>query len=438
MTPEPSSPSKLNTYALAELRSRVLRGVGWMVASQGSTQITAFITSVAIAHLMSPHDVGIATEAVVFASLTLVITDFGLGAVIVQRPHLTELDMATAFWANVVLGAVLTAIGVGLSWPIAALYGTPEVQPLFAVLSFSFLFTGPGITQAMLLTRHLDFGKLQRRVIVATTLSSATAIGLAAAGVGPWAIIAQLLVISGVSTVLAWFVSPWRPTWAFSWESLRGMLRFASHTFGANAVSWAQLNADNFLVGRFVGAALLGSYSIAASTSLTPLNRIAGPITEVFFPAFSRLREPDRIALAWMRGLCMVALVVVPITLGLVVIGQEFVIALFGRKWYHAVTPLEVMAPIGLLQALGALSTGVLSAIDRTRLLWRATAGLAVASVVSFAMGLHWGIDGVAVAYLAVSVVVQPLYLHLTARAVGRGLSDVVRAIAGPLQAGWR
>jgi O-antigen/teichoic acid export membrane protein len=436
VTDEAPHPPELSAAQTSDLRSRVLRGIGWMAASQGGTQVIAFITSIAIAHLMSPRDVGTATEAITFATLTLVITDFGLGAVIIQRPNLTDLDKNTAFWANVVLGAALTAIGIGLSWPIAALYGSSELQPLFAVLSFVFLFTGPGIVQADLLARNLEFGKLQRRVVLAAAVSCATSIGLAAAGAGPWAIIAQSLVISGVSTVLAWFASSWRPSLRFSWQNLRGMLRFATHTFGANAVSWAQLNIDNFLVGRFIGAAPLGSYSIAASTSLTPLQRIAAPIAQVFFPAFSRLRDPERIAEAWIEALRMLALIVVPLTFGLIVIGQEFVLALFGHKWHAAVTPLEVMAPIGLLQALGALSTVVLSAIDRTQLLWRATAGVALASVVSFAVGLHWGIDGVAVAYLSASIVVQPIFLHLTARAIGRTLWSVVRAISGILQAG--
>jgi PST family polysaccharide transporter len=436
VTDEAPDSSELAPEQPPELRSRVVHGIAWMAASQGSTQILAFVTSIAIAHLLSPRDVGIAAEALVFATLTLVITDFGLGAVIVQRPNLTDLDMNTAFWANVVLGAVLTAIGIGLSWPIAALYGSHELQPLFAVLSFVFLLTGPGIVQADLLTRHLEFGRLQRRVIMATVASCVTGVGMAAAGFGPWAIITQSLVISGVSTVLAWFASSWRPSWRFSWDSLRGMMRFASHTFGANAVQWAQLNVDNFLVGRFIGPAPLGAYSIAVSTSLTPLRRIAQPIGQVFFPAFSRLRDTERIADAWLESMQVVSLVVVPLTFGLVVIGQEFVLGLFGHKWHAAVTPLEVMAPIGLLQALGAQSTGVLSAIDRTQLLWRGSAVVSLLSVASFAAGLHWGIDGVAIAYLIASVILQPVFLHLTALAVGRTLWDVVRAISGLLQAG--
>ena len=407
-----------------------------MMASQVSIQLLSFLTSIAIARLLSLRQVGLATEAVVFGQLALVIADFGLAAVIVQRPDLSEEDTSTAFWASMALGVVLTVIGIGASWPIAALYGSPQVQPLFAVLSFVFLLTAPGIVQGALLTRELEFRALELRNIVAVLISCATAVVLAAAGFGAWAIVVQSLVISGVSTVLLWRSSSWRPSATFSITSMRGMAQFAWHTLGARSVAWAQLNADNFLVGRFLGPSRLGAYSIASSVSLTPVNRVALPITQVFFPAFSQIRDPGRIGAAWLRALRAVGVIVIPAMLGLVVIGQEFVIALFGAKWHAAITPLELLAPIGLLQALTALSQGILQSIGATRLLWRTMAVISAVSVASFAAGLPWGIDGVAVSYLIASLVAQPVFLHLTARSVGLKLVDVGHALFGLLQAG--
>ena len=48
------------------LAERVQRGVGWTIASQGAMQVMALATSVVIARFMSPHDVGLASEAIVF------------------------------------------------------------------------------------------------------------------------------------------------------------------------------------------------------------------------------------------------------------------------------------------------------------------------------------------------------------------------------------
>jgi O-antigen/teichoic acid export membrane protein len=419
-----------------ELPDLVIRGVGWTTVSQGAIQVLAFVTAIVIARFLTPFEVGLAAEAIVFASLALVIVDFGFASVLVQRPTLTEDDRSTAFWAGMFLGVALTLIGVGLSWPIAALYGEPEVQPLFAVLSLAFLFTAPGIVQGALLTRELAFKSLEVRTIAATVLSSATGITLAIAGSGPWAIVAQDLVITGVSTLLLWWASPWRPQFRFSIRSLRGMAGYTGNVFGTRVLAWGTINLDNFLIGRFVGAAPLGAYAMAYSVMLTPVNRIAAPITHVFFPAFSRLREPAQIAVMWLRANRMVALVVVPLMLGLIAVAPDFVHAVFGEKWNAAVPVIQILAPVGMLQSLLALNIVILQTLDRTRTLFRFTAALSALTVIGFAAGLPWGIEGVATGYLIVTVATAPIFVRLTADSVGLRPIEWLRSIAGVLQSG--
>jgi O-antigen/teichoic acid export membrane protein len=407
-----------------------------MMASQGTVQLLGLLTSVGIARLLSPREVGLAAEAVVFGSLALFITDFGVASVIVQRPSLTEVDKSTAFWTSVLMGVVMTVIGIGLSWPIAILYGQPRVQGLFAVLSLTFLLTAPGIVQGALLTRELRFRQLETRTIIASSVSSVTAIVLALAGFGPWAIIAQSLTVSGVSTVLLWRSSAWRPQAVFSRQSLGNMAGFASRSFGARALSWGVWNVDNILVGGTLGAAPLGAYSLACSVALSPMKRIATPITQVLFPAFSRMREGDQIAAAWLRALRVVALIVTPVMLGVVVVAPDLVPVVFGAKWLAAVPVLQLLAVVGLLLALTALNTGILQSLGHTRTLLRSTLMVSVGSIIGFAAGLPFGITGVAATYLLASLVVQPLFMSITARTVGVTLRDCLRSISGVLQAG--
>jgi len=413
----------------------VVRGVGWMMTAQVTVQILALVTSVVVARFLGPREVGLAAEAMVFGSLALLIVDFGLGSAIIQRPELSEDDRSTAFWAGAALGVATTLLGVGLSWPIAAVYGEPRVQPLFAVLSLSFLLAALGIVQGALLTRELRFRSLELRKIAATTVSAAAGITLALLGFGAWAIVVQTLVIAGVSTALLWRSSDWRPRARFSMTSLRSMARYASHVFGTAGLTWGTGNIDNFLIGRFVGTASLGAYAIAYSLIVTPVRRIAYPLIQVFFPAFSKMRDPDRIARGWVRGTKVLALVVVPSMLGLIAVAPDFVRVAFGHKWDEAVPVIQILAPVGLLQSLTALNAAILQAVDRTRTLLRFTLLLSIVTVAAFAAGLPWGINGVATAYLIVTVVMQPVFLWLTVRAVDLTMSDWLRSLTGVMQA---
>jgi O-antigen/teichoic acid export membrane protein len=401
-----------------------------MTISQGAIQVLAFASSIVIARFLSPFEVGLAAMAIVFASLALVIVDFGFASVIVQRRELTEDDKSTAFWAGTALGVLLTLVGVAMSWPIAALYGEPEVQPLFAALSLAFLFTAPGIVQGALLTRELAFRSLEVRTIIATSLSCVTGISLAVAGAGAWAIVGQDLVITSASTLLLWRASHWRPAWRFSPRALRSMAGYTGNVFGTRMLAWGTINVDNFLIGRFIGAAPLGAYTLAFSVMITPVNRIASPIAQVFFPAFSKVRDPDRIGSMWLRATRMVALVVVPLMLGLLAVAPDFVHAIFGEKWNAAIPVIQILAPVGMIQALVALNAGVLQAADRTGVMFRFTAVISIVTVIGFAIGIPWGIEGVAVAYLAVTLLLQPVYVRLTTRFVGVTPLDWLRSIS--------
>jgi O-antigen/teichoic acid export membrane protein len=419
-----------------ELKGLVVRGVGWNVAWQGLTQVLGMLTAIVVARYLGPREVGLAAEALVFGSLALVIVDFGFGAAVVQRPALSEEDKSTAFWAGIVLGVALTLIGIGLSWPIASVYGEPEVQPLFAALSFAFLFTAPSIVQGALLVRELRFRTLGIRAIIATTVSCVTGMTLAVLGAGAWAIVVQDLVIAGLGMALLWHASDWRPRAVFSVASLKSMSSYTGHIFGTNLVSWGTLNVDNFLVGRFLGAAPLGAYSIAFSVMIAPVNRVAMPVVQVFFPAFSKMRDRERIGQTWLRAIRMVALVITPMMLGLVVVAPDFVLALFGEKWHEAIPVIQILAPVGLIQGLTALNEGILKALAHTRILFRFTAALSAMTIGAFAVGLVWGLEGVAAAYLVVTLVMQPIYLRLTVGVVGVPLSKWVKSVSGVIQAG--
>lgn len=419
-----------------DLGRQVIRGASWMLLTQAFTQIAGFVTAIVVARELGPHALGVAGEALVFASLALVVVDFGLGNALVQRPQLSDVDASTAFWASAGFGLLLTGASVAISWPIARLYHQPQVQGLFAVLSLAFLFTSLGIVQGALLTRELKFRTLQLRAMMATGASCLVAIILAVVGAGPWAIVGQDLTITSLSTIMLWQASPWRPRMTLSRESLRTITGFGARVFGARALDWGTQNCDNLLVGRFLGASYLGVYSIAFSIVVAPANRISTPIARVFFPAFSRMEDHARIAATWQRAGRIVALATVPCLLGLLAVAPEFVTLVFGRRWHAAIPVVQLLVLVGLGQALSGLNYGVLQAVGRPQLLLRYMFVASISTIAAFGVGLIWGLRGVATAYLAVSLLLHPAYLLLTARALGTSLRSWVRELSGVAEAG--
>jgi O-antigen/teichoic acid export membrane protein len=406
-----------------------------MMVSQVSIQLLGFATAIVVAHFLTPRELGLVAMALVFSNLSLVITDAGLASALIQKAELSEEDKSTAFWVSATLGVVMTLVGVGISWPVAELYGEPRVQIFFAAMSPALLFAALGIVQGALLTRELSFRSLELRTVSANFASVSVTMVLAALGLGPWALVAQILTITSVSTILLWRASDWRPRAGFSRASLREMAAYSSHVFGTRLISWGRANTDNLLIGRFLGASRLGAYSIAFNLMVTPVSRVASPLTQVFFPAFSRIRDPVKIGEFWLRAVRIVAAVVVPAMLGLVVLAPDFIEVVFGRRWHEATPVLRILAPVGMVQALQALNYGILQSIGRTRVLFRYTLFASAVAIGAFAAGLPWGIEGVATSYALASVFLEPVYLVLTARAVAVPVRDWIRSVSGVLEA---
>jgi O-antigen/teichoic acid export membrane protein len=223
-----------------------------------------------------------------------------------------------------------------------------------------------------------------------------------------------------MTTLLVWMRSPWRPSFTFSRASVRNLGGFSAYMMGHRLLFYMQVNGDSFLIGRFLGAGALGVYSVAYNTMLVPASKIGGPLQRVMSPAFSRIQdEPERIALAWARVSRLLACVSVPALAGLVVVAPDFVPVVLGDRWHEAATVVQILAWVGIVQALQTLNVDILMARNRTRTILKFSLVLTTAHLTAFAIGLQWGVTGVAAAYAVSTTLVEPFQTVLAARALG-------------------
>ncbi len=399
-------------------------------------QVSRLIVALILARLLAPEDFGLAAMVLVFSSLVLVFSDLGLGAALVQARELSEDDRCTAFWVTVGSGTVFTVVAAALSPLIAAFYGEPEVASLCAVFSLVFIITSLGATQEALLVRNMRFRGLETRNMVASIAGAATGIAIALNDGGAWAIIGQQLAEASCGAVALWFASPWRPSLRASRESLRRLWAFSGWLVGHRLLYYVHRNADNILIGRFVGASALGAYTIAYNVMLVPFSRIAGPIQRVLWPAFAEMQaEPERIVAGWVRVTRILGAIAIPALAGLVVVAPDFVDVVLGQRWHEAAPLIQALAWVGVLQAIQVLNVDILQARGRTSVLFRYMVGFTIAHVIAFVIGLQWGVLGVAIAYAVSSTFVEPVLTYLTARELHVSPWLIPRALLGVAQA---
>ncbi|MFC1620016.1 MOP flippase family protein [Candidatus Neomarinimicrobiota bacterium] len=414
------------------LRESVISGTKWSAVSQFGRQGIQIVTLVILARLLAPEDFGLVGMTTVVIGFLAIFKDLGTSAAVIQRQDLSEELLSSVFWLNVLFGLVVMALLYAASPLVAAFYQESRVVPLLQVLSATFFISGLSILHQTLLERDMAFNRMAKVELSATVVGAIVGIGAALSGWGVWSLVFQSLAIALVTTVLLWVFSSWRPRWIFRWDNLRSVARYSLNLLGFNIINYLARNAPYLLIGRFLGAEALGYYTLAYKIILYPLQNISYLLARVMFPAFSRLQKQlERFRRSYLRVAASIALVTFPLMMGLMALAAPFVLAILGEKWEPVIILLIILAPVGLAQSIRSTVGVIYLTMGRTDWMfrWIAVAGSLI--VISYVIGLRWGIVGVATAYAIISIfLIYPNY------AIPFGLIDLrVRKVAKVL---WR
>jgi len=385
--------------------------------------------TVVLARLVLPRDYGLIAMVTIFIGFAMQFVDSGLSAAIVQRKTITPAHLSAAFWFNVGLGVLIAGIAAAVAPLIALFYDQPRLVVIMPVLGFGFLLLSPALVQLALFQRAMAYRRVAFTELTSLAVAGTLAIVCAYAGLGVWSLVVFSLTNYAVQTCLLWALSDWRPTLSFDRRAFSDLWSFGSHLLGSTVLGYWNRNADNLLIGRFVGPAALGLYTRAYTFVPQQLLLLAVLLERPVFPALSRIQDDkERVRRAYLRTVAVIGLVTFPLALGLCVMARPFVLTALGSRWSGAIPLVRILSIAGLTDAIGITIGLVFLSQGRSDryLRWQFVTGFVILS--SFAIGIHWGAMGVATAYTIASVSLCGPGFMVAGRLIDMSLADVVRA----------
>ncbi len=413
-----------------DLKRAAARGVAWKIAAELVVQITRLAVLLLLAHLLVPAQFGVASIVMAFVIFVPLFADLGLGAALIQAPTLTEVERSTVFWTSLPLGLGFMALGIALSWPLASIFDDPSLQPLFAAFSVCFLLASLTSVPSALLIRAMHFRALETRVILGTVFGAAVGIALAFGGYGPWAIVGGEIANRAISLVTIWLQSRWRPRFMFSRAKLREQFAYGGTLFGAFLLLQFSQTTQSLMVGRLLGETALGRLTVSQTLVYMPFNRVAGPIQQVMFPAFSRMQdEPARIMAALNRVNQVIAAIAFPTLTGFAILAPEFTSVVLGSKWEGTESVIRCLAIGGMVLALQRVNYSVLSARGYSRLIMWVGVGALGSTIVAILVTYPFGLNATVVAITVQTILLQAVIMFVTARALDARFRDLARPL---------
>jgi PST family polysaccharide transporter len=315
--------------AMAEFAVQILRVAGMVV----------------LARALTPTDFGLLKVLIVITIIAGIASEVGIPDALVQRRTLTPQHEASALWLSTGLG-LLTGFALFFFAPgIARLMDMPQLSFGIRLLCVPILMDSTTAPANARLRRELRFGALALADVMAETAFLVTAIVLLWIGRPDLSLPAALGARFAAHALTIWIVDARVPTVMPTIAAIRDFARFAMSVLGGQVTIALSANIDYLLVGRFLGSATLGFYSIAWDLLRFFPFRLHKIAVRVTFPAFCRLQDDDEaLARAYQDFFNYVARIVLPVLACMAIAAPELISTVYGRRWLPAAVPLRLLA----------------------------------------------------------------------------------------------
>lgn len=421
---------------MKDLKERTIRGGLARLSAQGANFLIRVVSLMILARLLGPKEFGLVGMVTAFTGVLTLFRDFGLSSAAIQRPTVTNQQVSTLFWINILVGLVLALLSVGMAPIIASFYHEPRLFAVTIALATAFLINGAGVQHGVLLQREMRFTTIAIVTTISLVVSTAIGIGGAKAGYGYWALVAMAVSGPLASTIGFWLTTGWVPGMPHRQIGIRSMMQFGGTITLNGLIVYVASNLEKVLIGRFWGVDAIGIYGRAFQLINIPTENLNSAVGEVAFSALSRIQDdPPRLKSYFLKGYSLVVALTVPITIACALFSDDMILVFLGPKWKDAAAVFRLLAPTVLVFAIANPLSWLLSSIGWVGRNLKLSLFIAPTMIAGYAIGLPYGPKGVAFAYSAVLTLwLLPLIAYCV-RGTVVSFRDVLQTASRPLAA---
>src|SRR5690606_28135170 len=140
---------------------------------------------------------------------------------IIQKKKITEADLSSAFWFNIMAGGFISLVIFLCSPLIASFYDKPILIPITQWIALDFFLNAFTIVQNSRLMKELAFRKLFFAHTLAVVLAGIIAIYMALNEYGVWSLIWKMIITTIITNIMLIIIGKWRPQLIINKESLK-------------------------------------------------------------------------------------------------------------------------------------------------------------------------------------------------------------------------
>lgn len=419
------------------LKEKTINGVKWTTVSTVIVTVIQILQLSILARFLAPTDFGLMAIVMVVIGFSQTFLDMGISNAIIYKQSITKEQLSTLYWLNVIMGFALFVLICVLS-PLASLFfKEPELSKLIILIGLTFLIQPFGQQFMVLWQKEMRFSEMSKIDISTKMISLAVSVVFAYSGYGVYALVYGTLASAVLQTVLFVRIGmrEHRPQLLFRWGEIHEFVGFGVFQMGERIINYFNSQIDVIIIGKLLGAEVLGIYNIAKQLIMRPTQIVNPIVTKVTFPVMAKLQyDVATLKTVYLKTVLYLSSVNFPIYAMLIVLAPEIVLLLFGEKWLMAVPIVQILSLYGAVRSTVNPIGSLMLAKGRANLGFYWNLGLLLYVPTCIALVSRWGLMGVSWILVALQLsLILPSWYILVRPLCGAKLSEYIVKMTNPL-----
>jgi lipopolysaccharide exporter len=376
-----------------------------MGGAQIGLRVISMVSTVLLMHVLNPDDFGIVGTAMIVLYTTNLFAGLGLTFAVIQSREDRAQVAYQAFVVTSLAGTLLLVLLLLNVHALAVLLGKASVAPILAWLAPLVFFGGLSMVPEALMQKQMLFARMSAIVVIVEITYVAIALVFAYSGFGLWALVYAALTKSVLTLVLDWWLCPgweWITRKPWNPKLMKELFGFGIRSTGGGITTFVYSLIDGFTVTRWLGTTQMGYYQKSFDFTSRTMDGLNNVISAVLLPSYAQIQtETDRLSRAYLKSLRLISFLIVPASMGMMIVAPEMVGVVLKPEWAPMVAPFQVLCFASMVKPLSATTSVLFTSTGRP--VYNFRAGLVVIAVLvpMIVLLLQYGIVGVAYAVLA-------------------------------------
>lgn len=417
------------------LSQRVIRGGAWVFALRITDRTFQIIRLIIIARILAPHDFGLMGIALLTMATLETFSQTGFQAALIQKKDDTDAYLDAAWTVLIFRGFLLFAVLFFIAPYAAIFFRAPQAKPIIQIVGFSVLlqaFTNIGV---IYFQKELEFNKQFVYQLSGTLADFVVAVSAVLILRSVWALVFGLLAGSTARLVVSYLIHPYRPRLNSDLGKVKELFGFGKWILGSSILVFLLTQGDDVFVGKLLGVTVLGFYQMAYRISNMPATEITHVISQVTFPAYSKLQDNlPSLRQAFLKTLQLTAFISIPLAGGMFILAPEFTQVFLGDKWLPMVPAMQVLVFYGLIRSVVATRGSIYQGVGKPGVTTKLQVGqFILLAALIYPLSINWGVLGTSLAVLLSILIIMPISIYLAIKIIHSRVWEYGKLVVLPL-----